>query len=309
MSEMKAMKRLFLLIIGILIFTNLPIFSRVRPTNKMAIVAILIVACGIIGYYFIIEPIYRTLNNIAELNIKRKIELSVAKEHLKNVKVLTKALVHDLKGPIYNSMLKNELKLMSEGEKHSEREREALVGYINHSHELISKVNTILKELMDEIDQSGSKTTELDIVNTIQSVKEQYVSEMIKKKIDFKFETPKEERIYQDKIGLELLIDNVFSNMIHHAEEHSEVCVTLERIGNVVELVTKNYCKLETATHTQDETYPRSEYQYSSGYGQSLIEGLTKRLDVTYTYALVDNVVISTLHIPVQYKKEHKMIK
>lgn len=251
-----------------------------------------------------------TLNMVYGKNTDLEIELALEREHLENTINLSKAMVHDLKGPLHNQLLESEMKLMHAGQ--GERS-ELLANEVETYNQLLLEINDILHLLRENMNQFDAGVERFDLVDLVRTSQLYQMNELKHKKLSFFFDGPEQAMVYQNKVAMRLLLHNISSNMVHYAVENSELEISLDLVADQVHLVFKNAAKephLQNILESNKSPFfvPREtqDYAYSSGNGVYLIKDLAKFLHGTCEYQIEDSYVVTRLIIPNEVQKNEK---
>lgn len=251
----------------------------------------------------------RTLGTVHRLNTNLELELALEREHLENTINLSKALVHDLKGPLHNQLLENELKLQ---ERPPKEKQEQLLNEIKVYDQLLNEINDILRILREDVYHFDQALEEIDLIEMIRTSQLHQVNEMRQKQLGFFFEGPETALIYQNKVALQLLLHNITSNLAHYALAKTDVEVSLEIVPHGVKIIFQNLAaekhlrNIQEISGTAYQAASSTDYQYSSGNGLHLIKDLAKYLQGSCSYYVQANKVITELFIPSEEQAREK---
>ncbi|QXJ60123.1 HAMP domain-containing histidine kinase [Enterococcus raffinosus] len=244
----------------------------------------------------------QTLNMVYGKNTNLEIELALEREHLENTINLSKAMVHDLKGPLHNQLLESEMKLMRTEQ---EEKRQFLGKEIEVYNELLLEINEILHLLRENMYQFDAGIEQFDLVDMVRTSQFYQMNELKHKKLSFFFDGPEKAMIYQNKVAMRLLLHNISSNMVHYALENSELEITLELRDSEAHITFKNVAQthhLQNILESNKSPFfiPKEtqDYSYSSGNGIYLIKDLAKFLHGSCDYQIEENYVVTRLIIP-----------
>lgn len=246
----------------------------------------------------------KTLSDVRTKNTTLEMDLALEREHLENTIHLSRALVHDLKSPIYNVKTESELRL---GNEQNPIRKTLIEKNIEMYTELLTEINGILKVLREDVYSFEKTVEEIDGVKLVYNTQRHNVAEMRRKKMSFFFEGEEKELFYQNKVGVQLLFHNIFSNMALYSEEGSSIEVTMERIENQIVIISRNAAseknrqriRMGMKFDTVSEAYVSdSGNVHSSGNGLYLIRQLAKYLGGECSYTFEEDTVITKLIIP-----------
>ncbi|MGL9727692.1 sensor histidine kinase [Enterococcus sp. DIV0756] len=251
-----------------------------------------------------------TLNTVYGKNTNLEIELALEREHLENTINLSKAMVHDLKGPLHNQLLDSEMKMLNT--KASEQ-RAFLKKEVEVYNQLLLEINDILHQLRENVYQFDAGLELFDLVEMVRTSQLYQMNELKHKKLSFFFDGPEQAMIYQNKVAVRLLLHNISSNMVHYTLENSELEISLEFIENEAHLTFKNAAEkhhIQTIMESSQSPFigpnTTKDYSYSSGNGIYLIKDLAKFLHGSCEYQIEEDYVVTRLVIPNEEKCDEK---
>ncbi|MDH6365964.1 MULTISPECIES: hypothetical protein [unclassified Breznakia] len=246
----------------------------------------------------------RTLKNVRTHNTTLEIDLALEREHLENTIHLSRGLIHDLKSPVYNVKMDCEIQLETETDTN---QRRLLERNIELCTQLLTEINGLLKVLREDVYTLDKSIEEIDGVGLVYATQKHHVSEMRRKQMSFSFEGAETEIFYQNKVGVQLLFHNIFSNMVLYSVPNSYIEVIMERIDNRIMIKCSNKTDEKNMQKIQDgmkydsynEVYVSDlGNAYSSGNGLYLIRQLAKFLDGECTYVFDGDIVTTILTLP-----------
>lgn len=247
-----------------------------------------------------------TLHKVFGKNTNLEIELALEREHLENTINLSKAMVHDLKGPLHNQLLETEMTLMNAQEKEQQAFLKKEIAIYN---QLLLEINDILHQLRENVYQFDAGIELFDLVEMVRTSQLYQMNELKYKKLSFFFDGPEQAMIYQNKVAVRLLLHNISSNMVHYTLENSELEISLELINNDAHLTFKNVTQkhhIQTIKESSNSPFlgphTTKDNSYSSGNGIYLIKDLAKFLHGSCEYQIEGNQVVIRLVIPNEEK-------
>lgn len=224
-------------------------------------------------------------------------QLQMNREHLKNAMVVSRSMIHDLKTPVHQSIIENDI---------SEREHqdlEDLVKVTQRNQEInegiIQEINTILKMLRTE-STVEPEITEIDLVTLITKAITRFKSSLQDKDLYVNFDAPEEAVIKTEESAMILLINNLLSNMTQYTQDHSELFITIDQTNNQIMMRFENPANKEDIKRMKKteqlfntvENPNTEKYEYSSGNGLYLIKDLTHMIGGTYSLNIKNDHVI-----------------
>ena len=249
----------------------------------------------------------RTIKAVSRNNTNLELSLQLERERLNNTIQFSKALVHDLKSPVHNMMLENEL--MVEKLDDSNNEAKDIGDYnIARTDVLLRDINSVLKVLNTDIYKINLDTEDFDLVTLAQEAAKLFRTAMLKKEMSFYLEAEESIMVHLNKITIQLLFHNLISNMVQYGLENSELEIGIEAVVETVHIITRNESsavnikRMESSQQlfniVVEET--TKEHVYSSGNGLFLIRDLVLLLGGEYQYSADGPQVILELSIPLR---------
>ncbi|MFV0362875.1 MAG: hypothetical protein ACK5LL_07280 [Suipraeoptans sp.] len=247
----------------------------------------------------------KVIKKVNKINTELEVSLGIERQRMEDTLQLTKALVHDLKNPIQQKMIETELNLKKND--YNEAEITTKKEYIKMLQDLLGDINGILRVIRNDPYRIRYVSEELDAVEAMTRTRAHYKPEMSEKDLFFSLEADEEVLFYQNKVGVQLLFHNIFSNMVHYCEKETELSASISMKDDVLEVITKNYSnkfnieKMRESDNPENvitKTYTPGNNKYGSGYGMYLIKDLAMVLGGEYSFTIEEDVVTGNLRLP-----------
>lgn len=212
-----------------------------------------------------------------------EVELQTQKERMNNIMTVSRALFHDLKSPIHQTMVENEMM-----QKDFKQEEALFLAQYNitRNHKLLQEVNDVLRLLRTNFELVNEDKEKVDVIDLLNGTLRMYNAWFLSKSFGLNLDAPEALVVSINRVSLVLLMHNLISNMVQYALEGSE-------------LELKVYCEkkwlvLETINESSSENIDRmkrseqlfnvvvtntKEHVYSSGNGLFLIRDLARLLN------------------------------
>lgn len=258
---------------------------------------------------------FKTFVNALESNISAvsrqhtelEKQLQAKREHLNNIVVVSRSMVHDLKTPVHRNILENEVASKEKSYNSELVELANLNEKLNHN--IMLDINRILKMLKDDSEQYEPQVSDVEIVSSIMRAVKSFGTSISNKGLQIDYNTPEEVILRVEETTFILLVNNLLSNMVLYALENSELSIEIvDDIQNELTLRFRNYSEpknIERMNSTKqlfntvkDQT--NDEYIYRSGNGLYLINELSKMMDAEYTLTTDNNIV--TIEVTFKYE-------
>lgn len=250
----------------------------------------------------------KVIKAVSSKNTELELKLGLERERLNNTINLSRALVHDFKAPLHQIMVENELEL----DEHSlsEAEKRILKWNIEKIDKVMKNINNVLKILREKgtlIDIAEKES--VDIAAIIMDSFKHFKPEMKKKELYFDYDGEETELMMQNAVGVQILLHNIFSNMVHYSRTDSDIVISVKRDGENVWITGRNESskinieRMKKSEHLDNlvnevQDNISEEHEYSSGNGMYLIKDISGLLGGKYTYTVKGNTIFSELVLP-----------
>ena len=215
-------------------------------------------------------------------------QLQAKREHLNNVVVVSRSMVHDLKTPVHRTILENEIAARN----HSNDKVAVGIAEMNRelNDSLMLDINRILNMLKNDSEGFQFEMSDVDVVDTITRALGSFNQTMMEKKLKLDFEADDHVVLHTEESTLILLINNLLSNMVLYSNEGGQIGINVEVKKDRLILSfrnesSKNNIKRMKDTEQLFNTIRKDDdagYTYSSGNGLYLIKELTNMLNGDY---------------------------
>ena len=263
--------------------------------------------------YHFAENIYGNIRKIEREYTELEQALQIERERLKSTITVSRAFVHDLKSPLHQTMLENEVVIR----KLSAKEiigRKISVFNLERAENLIFQINEILKVMDHNMYELDKSTEHADIIQVIKQSIKLFKSTLLLRGAYITLSTPENLVVEINVPTFKLLLHNILSNAANYVAQDSEVLLEIDSIGNEITIRCTN-----KSTPQNIERMKRSaslfqndleiieendfiEYEeinkYSSGNGLLLIRELTNSLAGQYILEVFEDNVCVTIKIP-----------
>ena len=236
--------------------------------------------------------------------------LQLERERLSNVIIMTRGLVHDLKTPVHQNILANELKI--ENKTATKQTKEIAELNIQSAETLIFQINNILTLLDSDVQEMMEVTDDFDATRMYQKVKGIFLPELTKRQLIINGELPETLPVKLNKVATYLIIHNLLSNAIKYALKASDIDFEMYVQDGFLYIICQNITQerdIERIKNSEelfhavlDKSAEDERYIYSTGNGLYLIKELTKLLQGAYDLH-VDGTHI-TIQVALQLNEE-----
>lgn len=235
-------------------------------------------------------------------------QLQAKREHLNNVLVVSRSMIHDLKTPIYRNIIENEVAENEASDNTQLVELAQLNQELNHS--IMLDINRILKMLKEDGEKTELDITDVDVINTIMRAINTFNKKMDEKELTLDFDAPEDVIMSTEESTFILLINNLLSNMVIYSKEQSELQIYVDVEDKDITLRFINSAAKENIERMKDtgqlfnkvKSPTEDKYVYGSGNGLFLIKELARILGGEYKLDTTEDSVI----IEVVFKHEEE---
>ncbi len=221
-----------------------------------------------------------------------ELELEQQRLALENMMIFSRAMVHDLKGPLHKVMIYNELNHQSQ------KTLDEITNFnVEEVSSIMHKVNQILKIISEKsksMDQENGKI-EIDcIVSETLKVFDIFIAQ---KRLSLNVEVPQDMVVKSNLATIRLLLHNIVSNMIQYALEKTEIELLIYYSSNRMTIISRNKSSRKNIERMRNSEQLFNQFDngkdnaFGSGNGLHLIKDLALMLDGEYNFEIVDDVV------------------
>lgn len=251
------------------------------------------------------HKVENTIHAVSRKNTTLETELQRERERLKNTIMVARSLVHDLKTPVHQNLVENELEL----DKYIDvlSTKELAERNIEISDRILKNINETLAIMKEDIYQEVKDKTKVDIETLYLDTLRMYQGQMQKKQLmmDVSLE---ETEVICNKPSVQLLIHNLISNMVQYAINNTKLYIDVMIKDNKMILHHENKANTEDIERMKKTEQLFNVVQleksktnvYSSGNGLFLIKDLAHLMDGSYELSIDGNTVIIDVILPIE---------
>lgn len=212
--------------------------------------------------------------------------LQIERERLANTISVSRAFIHDLKSPLHQTMLENEM--VEHQIKNIEPATKKVLEYnVKKAEEVILQINGILQVMDQNIYALEKEKEEVDIVVLVKNARNLFRPIIQKKEIYFSLETPEHFVVETNIPTFKLLMHNILSNAFNYAEVDSEITFEIIEGNHAWSLICTNETDIQNIERMKQSASlfnkaQTSENKLSSGNGLFLIKELAETLGGSY---------------------------
>jgi len=233
--------------------------------------------------------------------------LQLERERLTNLMMISRGLVHDLKTPVHQTLIENDLLYAHSKEMSSETS--FVVEYnIKRMESILSQINEILSLMESDVKSMMEVKNEFNIAKMFKEIRGIFETELLRKQQFIEAELPDSLVVKINKVAIYLIIHNLLSNAVHYAKNDSDITFIIDENDSGLVIVCSNNTALQNIKRIQRsedlfyeikmQNEETADYTYSSGNGLYLIKELSRMLGGTYELMIVEDLVTITTQIP-----------
>ena len=215
-------------------------------------------------------------------------------EHLNNVAVVSRLMIHDLKTPIHRNMLENDRIARHH---HDNDDLLKLVELNNEfNHEMMLYVNQILKMLKHQKHEQTEDKQDVDVIQVINQAIESYSEQVQSKALRFKTQYYDNLNLFVEESSFVLLVNSIISNLVEYSNDSSTVNIQVKKDNGIRMIfdVDSDEQKLLRLKSTESlfnkvKSEKDEDYVYSKGNGLYLTKELSLILDGSSKFSINKN--------------------
>ncbi len=237
----------------------------------------------------------KAIQQVSKKNTELEVLLNQQKQKLENELLFTRVLIHELKTPVYQTLIENQYKTKHE----SNQQVLSLSQYNEQRMDLIlEEINQIIR-LIEKNKQENVVSQSFDLVETTRK-SIQLVSQSIKEKhLMIDFVVPEQLIVCHQEMVVSMLLHNLISNMVLYALNESTIEIDIDFEDQQVIMTFVNESDLHNIERLNqsknsiqliDATNP-----YSTGQGLIFIENLVNMMHGHYQREIQGQKVVSRI--------------
>ncbi|AZK43430.1 sensor histidine kinase [Erysipelothrix piscisicarius] len=235
-------------------------------------------------------------------------DLEIGRQRLNNTLLVSKSFVHDLKTPIHQQIMMNEL--VVDGIDESNTPLDVAEMNIKQSQKIMERINEILTVLNQDNLTLEHNLSEFDLVSLTYDTLRYFGQHFAKRNLMIDLDSPDTLVIESNKVILQLLIHNLMSNIGNYATDNSTVSIGLTLDDETVIMTYRNQTLPANLEHMKKSEFlfnvlTDEAHQYSSGNGLFLIKDLSYLANGSYTLHTEDGAVLITIPLPLKGGTNH----
>ncbi len=246
-----------------------------------------------------------SIKAVSRKHTELEMQLQTNKERLHNTVLVSRGLVHDLKSPIHQLMLENDMMMdelkTPEVTYMGQTNVKAIDGFLK-------EINSILAVLSQDQYGVDIQYETIDIMALVSKSIRQHGAYLHAKELELELEMPEQTTIVFSLVTMILLINNLLSNMIKYAVEGSQIRFSLDVSSNRLVIETENESSQEDIDRmSQSENLfnvvveeATNNHVYSSGNGLFLIKDLVHIMKGQFMYETKQSRVIMHVELPLK---------
>lgn len=229
-------------------------------------------------------------------------DLEISRQRLNNAMVVSRSFVHDLKTPVHQQIMMNEL--VTDGANEKDTPESVAKMNMTQSTKLMKRINDILKVLNQDNLTLENNISEFDLIALTYTTLQSFGKTFSNRGLQIEVDVPDVLMIQSNGVILQLLIHNLMSNIGHYALEDSIVNITINSLGDSVEMLYTNESSPENLERMKKSEFlfnvlnEDKEHEHSSGNGLFLIKDLANLAKGHYNLITSENTVSISIILP-----------
>ncbi|QIK70398.1 HAMP domain-containing histidine kinase [Erysipelothrix sp. HDW6C] len=249
------------------------------------------------------QELEHNISQVSQKYSQLEISLERKRERLANTITVSKSFIHDLKSPIYQLMLENELYLSRL--KHPSQETTDIVNLnLSQNVRLMNRINEVLGILKESSFDNALTQEHFDVIPVFFEIIKGFKPIIMTKDVTLDYITHDTLFLTTNKAALQLLMHNLISNALNYATDHSEVSITITEEDHEVIFKFKNQSSPNNIKNMRlsENLFSKSQAtlgnKYSSGNGLFLIKDLCMILNAQYNLNTDNDEICILIRLP-----------
>ncbi|WP_323616849.1 sensor histidine kinase [Erysipelothrix rhusiopathiae] len=235
-------------------------------------------------------------------------DLEIGRQRLNNTLLVSKSFIHDLKTPIHQQIMMNEL--IVDGVDDTNNTLDVAHMNIKQSQKIMERINEVLTVLNQDNMTLEHNLSQFDLVSLTYDTLRYFGQNFSKRNLMIDLDSPDTLLIESNKVILQLLIHNLMSNIGNYATDDTTVSIGLRVDGPSVIMTYHNQTLPQNIEHMKKSEFlfnvlTDASHQYSSGNGLFLIKDLSYLAGGTYVLNTEDESVLITITLPLHGGVHH----
>ena len=254
-------------------------------------------------FYEFSSSLEKTIDNVSRSYTHLEIELKEQEERLSNIITFSKSLVHNLKTPAHQLILRSQHSLNKPDES-NERLRETLITNIKISDKMITQINQILDILKKDDNNYLSNIESVDVSRLFHETVRTFENDMRLKNNFPNLILEDDVTVSTNYASLQILLFNLVSNTVTYSPEETEISFVVKSqddsviIETINEATEEDINRIKKSEHLFSNLEPSSTNKYSSGVGMFIIKEMIANLCGEYNLFVEDSVIRIQAIIP-----------
>lgn len=232
-----------------------------------------------------------------------EVALQLERERLANMIVISRGLLHDLKTPVSQTLIENDL-ILTRNEDLSKQTYMVAEYNIRRMDKLLLRINEILNLMDTDVKTMMESKKDFDLIKLFKTVRNIFEVDLKNRDLFLDSSYPEVIHITSNKVAWYLIIHNLLSNAIKYAKRSEDVIVDIIDNGDQITIIVENKTlsdNIERVKQSEQLFYATKKedgYVYSTGNGLYLLKELTRMLMGEYKLEINGDTVRMELHIP-----------
>lgn len=243
------------------------------------------------------DKLEKNMKNVSEQYTELELLLLFEKEQLVFLNQTTRALVHELKTPLHQTMLENENLIEMKA-----IDRQTIIDYnLDRTELVMKKINELLTMLTTSNNTLDTKTEIFDLIALFDGIMTELTFFYQKNDVGFYADIPELLFVQMNKFVVQIIIHNLLLNAAQYAVPHSEVLFSVDTDTNHLILRCENEAsEREIERILAGDQIVNIIENNRSGNGIYIIKELVTTLGGTYDLVIKNNLI--SINISLSYK-------
>lgn len=244
----------------------------------------------------------KTIKHVNKKNTELEVLLNYQKQRLENEMMFTRVLIHELKTPVYQTLIENQYRTKSEMD---EKMIELSEYNANRMDVILEEINQIIRLLANNDSEEEVYQTFDLIEHTRKAIL--LVKQSIKEKsLMVDVVAPETLMVKNQEMIVRMLIHNLVSNMVFYSLEQSTIEIDIDSKDDQVTMIFKNESDQSNINRLkQSEQLTNiidTNHQYSTGQGLFFIENLVSMINGSYQREIIDHEIVIRITFGVNHE-------
>lgn len=242
------------------------------------------------------------ITTVSRNHTKLEYALQLERERLQNMITVSRGIIHDLKSPLYQTMLENESLLRT---RELGKETEAVIHYnVERLDTMMQQITEVLNLMSTNVQEMMDVKDDFDFAQMVKEIRHSFIPLLEEKELWLTTDMPETMPVHVNKVASRLIVHNMLTNAIQYAIPDSEInFIMYEEAGELHvicenESTARNIERINNSDSLFQATEQDAEHVYSTGNGLYLIRELTTISNGVYEIEVNEGMVLIHVTLP-----------